>query len=220
MEYRIKRGDEEFGPYNLADLQKYVQSGHVAATDYAQSEGMMDWVPVHQVLGDIPVPAIAGMGAASGFAVEAEIPRDLVPLPPNLHWGWVLAISALTRSYFNFVWQLIQANWARKLSGKNTPIVLTAMYPASIISGIVAMTVGRTQGASASSALGGVLILAGVVCMIAGVFSIRNAMENYYNSVEDISLSMSGAMTFFFGILYIQYHVNRIARWKKTGVLG
>jgi len=32
-------------------------------------------------------------------------------------------------------------------------------------------------------------------------------------------LQMSGAMTFFFSTAYIQCHINRIARWKKTGVL-
>jgi hypothetical protein len=222
MEYRIKRGDEEFGPYNLADLQRYVLSGHVAATDVAQSEGMTDWVSVQQVLGDIPIPAMAGVGTLPGFAIEAEIPRELVPLPPNLHWGWVLAIDVLTRSYFNIVWALIQANWARKLSGKNTPMVLIAMYPMGMISGAVAMVIGQAGGVSASpiALFGTLLIVAGLICMLAGVFSIRNAMENYYNSVENIGLSMGGGMTFFFGVIYIQYHINRIARWKKTGALS
>jgi hypothetical protein len=55
---------------------------------------------------------------------------------------------------------------------------------------------------------------------VVGNFKIRDAMEEYYNTVEDISLSMSGVMIFFFGVIYIQYHINRIARWKKTGVLS
>jgi hypothetical protein len=220
MEYRIKRDGHEFGPYNLADLQKYVQSGHVAATDVALSDGMTDWVPVQQVLGNIPIPAFAGAGAATGLAVESSFPQEYVSLPPNLHWGWLLLISALTRSYFNFIWRLIQANWARKLSGKNTPLVLTAMYPAGMISGFIAIVAGRTQDTSALAAIGGVLFIGGAICMIAGTFSIRNAMEHYYNSVENIGLSMGGGLTFFFGLLYIQYHINRIARWKKTGVLS
>jgi hypothetical protein len=45
-------------------------------------------------------------------------------------------------------------------------------------------------------------------------------MLNYYNSVEPINLQLSGAMTFFFGIFYLQYHMSRIARWKRTGVLA
>ena len=52
-----------------------------------------------------------------------------------------------------------------------------------------------------------------------GIFSIRSAMEDYYNSRENIGLMLSGVMTFFFRTIYLQYHVNRIAKWKKTGVL-
>ena len=44
-------------------------------------------------------------------------------------------------------------------------------------------------------------------------------MLNYYNSVEPINLRLSGVMTFFFNILYLQYHMTRIARWKQTGIL-
>ena len=219
MNYRVKRGEQEFGPYSLAELQHYVQNGQVAATDVAQSEGMTDWVPVQQVLGDIPIPAMAWAGAPS-LSGEAENVQEIVPLPPNLHWGWVLGLDVITRSLFNIIWALVQANWARKLSRKNTPMVLIAMYPAGIISGIVATAVGTASDQSGLGALGSVLIFAGLICMIAGVFSIRNAMESYYNNVENIGLSLGGGMTFFFGVIYLQYHINRIARWKKTGVLS
>jgi len=44
-------------------------------------------------------------------------------------------------------------------------------------------------------------------------------MEEYYNSKENIALTLSGVMTFFFRIIYLQYHINRIAKWKQTGIL-
>ncbi len=44
-------------------------------------------------------------------------------------------------------------------------------------------------------------------------------MEEYYNSTENNYLQMSGVMTFFFSTVYIQYQINSIARWKKTGSL-
>ena len=75
MEYQIQRGDQKFGPYSLAELQQYVQEGRVLLTDLAQSEGMSDWVPVSQILGNIPIPAPA--------QVLASPPQDLIPLPPN-----------------------------------------------------------------------------------------------------------------------------------------
>lgn len=68
-------------------------------------------------------------------------------------------------------------------------------------------------------ALSGLLSLGGAIVYLFGVFSIKAAMEEYYNSRENIGLQMSGVMTFFFSTVYIQYWINSIARWKKTGVL-
>lgn len=209
MEYLVKRGDQSFGPYSLSDLQKYVQSGNVALGDMAQSEGMADWVPVSQVLGNIPAMAVSGGAVAVATAAEPQ----LVPLPPNLHWSIVLILGLLTRQLFNLIWALVQANWARKLSGDNKPLVLVAMYPAGMVAGVLTMLLYK------NAALGGLFIIAGAIVYLVGVFSIKAAMEEYYNSTENVGLQLSGAMTFFFSTVYIQYHINSLARWKKTGVL-
>jgi hypothetical protein len=209
MEYFVKRGEQRFGPYSLSDLQQYVQSGNVLVEDMAQSEGMADWVPVSQVLGNIPALAIGG-GATAVPVAEPQ----LVELPPNLHWSIVLILGILTRQFFNMVWALVQGNWARKLSGDNKPLVLVAMYPAGMVAGI--LTIALSRGASA---LGGLFMIGGAIIYLVGIFSIKAAMEEYYTSTENIGLQLSGVMTFFFSTVYIQYHINSIARWKKTGVL-
>ena len=214
MEYFVKRGEERFGPYGLADLQRYVQSGNLVIEDVAQSEGMTDWVPLSQILGNIPVLTIGGGGSAP---VAAE--PQLVPLPPNLHWSIVLILGALTRQLFNLVWALIQGNWARKLSGDNKPMVLVAMYPAGMVAGILTIALSRGTGTPALAGLGGLFIIAGAIVYVVGMFSIKAAMEEYYTTTENIGLQLSGVMTFFFSTVYIQYHINSIARWKKTGVL-
>jgi hypothetical protein len=209
MEYFVKRGEQRFGPYSLSALHQYVQSGNVATDDLAQSEGMADWVPVSQVLGNIPVIALSDGGVQIATAVEPQ----LVALPPNLHWSIVLILGVITRQLFNLIWALVQGNWARQLSGDNKPLVLVAMYPAGMIAGILTGVLFR------NSTLGGLFIIAGAIVYLVGVFSIKAAMEEYYNSTENIGLQLSGAMTFFFSTVYIQYHINSIARWKKTGVL-
>jgi GYF domain 2 len=61
MNYFISREGMEYGPYTLADLQRYVASGNVLVTDLARSEGMSDWMPVSQVIGNIPVPVMSVM---------------------------------------------------------------------------------------------------------------------------------------------------------------
>jgi hypothetical protein len=208
MEYFVKRGEERFGPYSLSDLQKYVQSGNVVVEDLAQSEAMGEWVPVRQILGDIPVIPIGAPSAA--IATEPQ----LVPLPPNLHWSIVLILGLLTRQLFNLVWALVQGNWARKLCGDNKPMVLVAMYPAGMVAGILTIALYRS-----AAALGGLFIIAGAIVYVVGMFSIKSAMEEYYNSTEPIGLQLSGTMTFFFSTVYIQYHINSLHRWKKTGVL-
>jgi hypothetical protein len=211
MDYFVKRGDQRFGPYSLSDLQQYVQSGNLAVEDVAQSEGMTDWVPLSQVLGNIPVTVIPTAGATAAAAAQPQ----LVPLPPNLHWSIVLILGILTRQLFNLIWALVQGNWARKLSGENKPLVLVAMYPAGMVAGILTMVLYRD-----AAALGGLFIIGGAIVYLFGVFSIKAAMEEYYTSTENIGLNMSGVMTFFFSTVYIQYHINSIARWKKTGVLS
>ena len=207
MEYFVKRGEQRFGPYGLADLQNYVQSGNIMIDDLAQSEGMTDWVPVAQVLGNIP--SFANVGGVAPIVAEPQS----VPLPPNLHWGIVLILGLLTRQLFNLVWALLQGNWARKLCGDNKPMVLVAMYPAGMVAGVITIIVFPRM-----AFLGGLFIIAGAIIYLVGMFSIKSAMEGYYNSTENIGLQMSGVMTFFFSTVYIQYQINSIARWKKTGV--
>jgi hypothetical protein len=208
MEYFVKRGEQRFGPYSLSDLQRYVQSGNVLSDDLAQSEGMNDWVPVSQVLGNIPV-----LAGTDGVATAITPEPQLVPLPPNLHWSVVLILGIITRGLFNMVWALIQANWARKLTGDNKPMVLVAMYPAGVVAGILTMVLYKQ-----AAALSGLFFLAGTVVYLFGLFSIKAAMEEYYNSTENIYLVLSGVMTFFFSTVYIQYHINCLAKLKKTGV--
>lgn len=208
MQYFVKRGEQRFGPYSLSDLQRYVKSGNITPEDLTQSEGMSDWVPVSQVLGNIPATAVTSGGAAAAPAPEPEH----VPLPPNLHWAIVLVLGIGTLGLFNILWALIQANWARRLIKDNKPLALVAMYPAGVLT-VIMMDVLRIPLVPL------VNLITGIVYLI-GIFSIRSAMEDYYNSTENIGLSLSGVMTFFFSTVYIQYHVNRIARWKKTGVLS
>jgi hypothetical protein len=216
MKYFVKRGEEKFGPYSLADIQHYVQSGNISLGDLAQSEGMSEWGPVSQVIGNIPIP-VTSYGAAVGPAMEPAL--DLVPLPPNLHWAVLLILEIVTRQLFNLIWALVQANWARKLIKNNKPLVLVAMYPAGIIAGIAAGVIGAGGNSDATAVAAGLCVIGGVIAYIIGIFSIRSAMEEYYNSIENIGLSLSGVMTFFFSAVYLQYHINRIARWKKTGEL-
>src|SRR5712691_9143518 len=108
MNYFIKRDLTEFGPYTLAELQRYVASGNVLLTDSCRSDGMTDWIPVSQVIGTIPVPAAAP-------APTAAPPVSRCPPPPSLHWGLVLLLTVLTSGIFHSVWGIVQALWMKKV---------------------------------------------------------------------------------------------------------
>ena len=236
MKYTVKRGEDTYGPYSLADLQKYVQSGNIAMTDLAQSEGMPDWAPISQVIGTIQVPVAPSAPAyampagslttAYGMPVAQGLAAETVPLPPNLHWALLLVILFVLNFVqigviFNIVWTLILANWSRKLDGDNNTLIYVAMYPAGVIAGVIAVFVSAVGGGNLGplAAIGGLLVIGGLIAYIVGMFKIKGAMEAYYNFNENIGLKLSGVMTFFFSIIYLQFHINRIAKWKATGIL-
>jgi hypothetical protein len=211
MKYFVKKGDQQSGPFTLGELNDQVKAGNVLSSDLTQSEGMSDWVAVEQVLGTVPVPAAATY-CADG-APSFEVGSEPAPLPFNLHWSLVLILGIFTNQIFNFFWAFYLAIWARKLDGNNKHIVLVAMYPAGFVAGVVASM-------NHIEALPGILIFAGAIAYIVGVFSIKSAMEDYYNGRENIGLSLSGGMTFFFSTVYLQYHINQIAKMKKSGVFA
>ena len=124
---------------------------------------MADWVPLSQVLGNIPAMAMGGGGVAVAAAAEPQ----LVDLPPNLHWSIVLILGLITRQLFNLVWALLQGNWARKLSGDNKPLVLVAMYPAGMVAGVLTIVLFRVL-----AALGGLFFIAGAI-----VYLVRNVQH-------------------------------------------
>jgi hypothetical protein len=221
MNYFVKRGEQRLGPYSLAELQQRVATLSILPTDLAQSEGMTDWATISQIIGNIPAPVPNPVGNVYGgnvygAATAPGLAAETVPLPPNLHWGFVLLLGIVTRQLFNLVWSMILANWARKLDGDNNTLVLVAMYPAGIVAGISA----QIYGGQSAALVGALLTLGGVIAYIIGIFKIKAAMEEYYNSTENIGLKLNGVMTFFFSTIYLQYHVNKIASWKKTGVLS
>ena len=222
MKYTVKRGEQTWGPFSLGDLQKFVQTGNIVMTDLTQSEGMSDWAPISQVIGTVQVPVAPVYG--SSMVIDPAV--ESVPLPPNVHWILILLINVVLRLaklgfVFNAIWMLVLATWARKLDGDNNTLVYAAMYPASLIAGALAVRVLRTGGMSreAAAAVGILLIVGSLIAYFVGIFKIKAAMETYYNSTENIGLLLSGVMTFFFGCVYLQFHVNRLTKWKSTGIL-
>jgi len=251
MKYFIKRDLNEYGPYTLADLQRYVAQGNISKNDLTRSEGMTDWVPVSQVIGELPAPpppsapaampspgetVYSGTPAAAGLAYgAAAAPAVAGPVPPDLQWPLVLLLGMVSCGMFNLVWIFIEAAFVKKLKpdSSHLTLIITGLsiqigsiiiFYAGVI-GLAAASAGRSSNEPPTGIILLVVLywlglLGGAVVNIIGNFKLRDAMVEYYNTVEPINLRMSGVMTFFFNILYFQHHLSRIATWKKTGYLA
>lgn len=196
MNYFVKRGDQEYGPYTLVVLQQYVSQGNISKDDMARSEAMSDWVPVSSILGNITVSAATG---STGFGVTGPMPVER-PLPPNLHWGIVVVLSLVTFGIFWIIWAFVQAAWVRKVVPKSKVLFYLIAY---LGAAIVAATFGK-------SLVNPILRLVGVVFWLIAIFSMRSEIEDYVSTLNPAGLSLSGVMTFFFNVAYFQYHMPEI----------
>jgi hypothetical protein len=209
MNYRIKRGDQEFGPYSLAELKQYISEGRIIPTDLAMSEGMEDWAPVSAVTGNVDV-AVPLPGADT--VQPGASPSDFIR-PPDLHWALVLVITMVTCGIFGLVWIFVQAAWAKKADSKCNATLMFVFY---IVGFAVYMAAILTENEN-YIVVGVLAYFVCVACYIIGIFSIRRAIHNYYKDAP-FQLHLNGVLTFFFNVYYFQYHYNRITEWHKTGV--
>jgi hypothetical protein len=199
MNYFIDRNGQPYGPYTIADLQRYVASGQILLTDLAHIEGSTVTVPVSQLIGGVPAP-----------------PGQMNRNPPNLHWGLVLLFGFFTCGLFDAVWSLVQAEWMKKVAPQSQAL---GYYIAAICS-LVAIAFVSFQTAARHgppNTTVGLLNLVYFILLLIGRFSLKASLEQYYNMVEPIGLSLSGVMVFFFGDIYFQYKFNEINRRRMFG---
>jgi len=204
MNYFIKRDLQEYGPYTLAELQRYVASGNVLLTDLCRSEGMSDWVPVSQVIGNIPVPAAAPAPTPASAAQY--------PAPPSLHWALVLLLSVVTCGIFLWIWALVEANWVRKVQPTRKGMVLWSF---TILLSLIEVVLAAFPDDTAK-AVAIVLRLGGAILWITGTFSMKSSIEEHYNTAEPLGLELNGVLTFFFNVFYFQYHFTKINELRKS----
>ena len=205
MDYFISREGQQYGPYTLADLQRYVASGEVLTSDLATSEGMTTPVTVGQIIGNIAAPVAYAN-------VPPAVPAAIFPDPPNLHWGLVLLFGILTCGLFSIIWDIVQASWMKKVDPESKAFsIYLGAAGALVLIFVMSFMAGM---AHTTNSLTGVLQIVYSVILIVGRFSFKASMEKHYNTAEPMGLALSGVMTFFFGGIYFQYHFNDIMKRK------
>src|SRR5258706_966680 len=175
MNYFISRDGQQFGPYTLADLQRYAASGEVLLTDLATSEALTEPVPVAQIIGTIAVPPVF-------TAVDSVSATQVYPDPPNLHWGFVLLFGAISFGLFTAAWEIVQSAWLKKVSPQSRAFyyyicgaaVLGLIFVSSFLGG---MNHSRTSYT-------GLLQIVYYVISLVARFSFKNSMEEHFNGPE------------------------------------
>jgi len=206
MNYMISRDGQEYGPYSLGDLQRYVASGEILLTDMTRSEGMTDFMPVGQVIGTIAMPA-----PATYAPMAAAMPY--FPDPPNLHWGLVLLFEVMTCGMFDAAWGIVLSVWMRKVSPQSKAVYYYAAWAGCLVLIFFSSFIAAEQHVSNPFTV--ILQIASFVISLVARYSLKASMEEHYNSAEPMGLSLSGVMVFFFDSIYFQYHVNDIVRRKN-----
>jgi uncharacterized protein DUF4339 len=212
MKYFIKRDLNEFGPYTLSDLQRYIASGNIQLTDLARREDQSDWVPVSQVAATFPTQAASTFPSSAHPA--AATPGTIYADPPSLHWGIVALLGLFTCGLFGIIWAFVQASFVKKID----PASKAVMYYG--IGMALMFAAGGLSAVPQMKEFSSLVNLVGAGFWIYSAFNVRASLLKHYNSVEPIGLVLSPVMTFFFNVYYFQYHFTRMAELKKHRVLG
>jgi GYF domain 2 len=234
MLYHVSRNGQNYGPYTLEDLHRYVASGNVLPTDLAKSDDMPEWVPVSQILGIAAPPAVAISGGPSAYGSGVAFYPD----PPNLHWALLLLFTLLTCGLFLFIYDFVQAIWVTRIvPGSRVVIYLIVMIViwilmiGAFVSQFGVMFGGMKNFGNPAHIAGPYLTITLIVYLLMLVFywvfieyrfTMRDEIMAHFNQhgPEPIGLKIGAAWTFFFGGLCFQYHFNRINRLKRMTRLG
>jgi len=241
MHYHVSRDGQTYGPYTLEDLQRYVASGNVLPTDLAKTDEMPDWVPVSQILAGsaVPVAAFSTPSYANpGYVDPAYNPgAALVGSPyqdaPNIHWGLYWFLSWITCTLFSKVMTVVQAAWLKRVQPNSMAIVSYAAQYGILVLTIIVRSLTHTlienQGRTANFRFGvythqnplvSLLNLLYFIMIFVSRFIMRSSLEEHFNTVEPVGLRLNPVMTFFFGGIYFQYHLNKINAMKEAARFG
>ncbi len=243
MHYHVSRNGQTYGPYTLEDLQRYVASGNVLPTDLAKTDEMPEWLPVSQILGEqaaaAPSPAFATPGYASPAYVDpaynqpAALAGSPYPDAPNLHWGLYWLFSWLTCTLFSKVMTLVQAAWLKRVQPNSMAIISYAAQYGILIMSIIVRSLTHTvvqvdsmngnfsfHTFAHQNPFVSLLNLLYFIMIFVSRFIMRASLEEHFNTVEPVGLRLNPVMTFFFGGIYFQYHLNKINAMKQAARFG
>lgn len=159
-----------------------------------------------------------------------QAPAIVVPSQLRLHWIVVLLICGVVNRFLGggigtSLWLLLQSRWVRTVTGESKAYNLTmasiAVFAVTFVSGFFT-GFSSTAAPNSNVAWGMVTILfacvlilsliVGIVLYLMAAFALRRELET-----APFGIKLSGPMTFFFGPIYFQYHLQK---WGLPGGVG
>jgi len=126
-------------------------------------------------------------------------------MPPRMHWAWVLLFSLLTGCVFWYVWCYVQARWVQRVQGRSFAygwtIICIVLSSISVLVDLVKLAAKHQLTARGDHFEG---ILFGIYLVT--IFALQDELEGAIPN-----LRLSGVMTFFFGPIYFQFHLRKLA---------
>ncbi len=178
--------------------------------------------PVRQPFPPAPQPFSPPPYAAApqwGAAAAPAPARVAGPMPPDMHWALVLVLAWFTGGLAGLIWAFKQAAFVKKLDRSSKAMAWLAVSLVFLFGQVALFLMAFASRSAAAIALVSVLMMAVNLVVFAlwlvTIFGMRASLVRHYTTVEPLGLQLSGVMTFFFSILYFQYHLSRIARLKK-----
>ena len=172
-----------------------------------------------------------GMQQPGGYGAQPMGPGgfgggQVGPMPPDMQW-WLVLIIGMLCGLFTIFWIYKQVMFVKRIDPQTTAPKFYVMGIAGMIVGyflmflsVLFVTGNLTELMVVFQALGMIVVLCGLVCLILGHFKMRASIHNYYTMVEPMGINLmdtSGAiLTFFFNIYFFQYHFYNIAERKKA----
>ena len=145
------------------------------------------------------------------IAVMTDVTRnadvDDYPQPPSLHWALVLVFWILTGGLFKFIWMYRQAAWVRRIDPSSKALwVLAAGFAGGVVLPTITLFLAPSDSALTLTVVLLPLRLGFAVAWVWSYLSMRQSVEARFD------LNLSGIMTFFFTVFYLQYHMTSIAK--------
>ena len=160
------------------------------------------------------------MATASPSPNVSQIPKPY--LAPGLHWAVVLLLDIVTLGWFEIGWGLYLSLWIRKVRPLTNATFWYSLYAVAFTLCFLVICLNAIDPETYSGSLHGIpyflLRIGTLVVSIGSRYSLAWTVQDYFNSGENYRLRLSGIMIFFFSIIYLQYHLQRIRRLQEEAM--